>query len=235
MKKILTLIIIALAVLLIYLGFMDKDINYLSLGDSLANGISGIGVKDYGYTDYVKDYLNNKELLDNYTYFIDNDNRSIDIIKSIEDNIKIDNKTMQNALIKADIITISIGMNDLFSNITFNHDFSINDLYNKFDEFSNDLNKLFKLLRDYSKEEIIFIGFYNCLKDEDLNEFFMYINEQTKKICNNYNIDYLDLYNEFNDNKYFNSIIDSFPNKIGYELIADKIIAILKEKVIKNS
>ncbi len=235
MKKILTLIIIALAVLLIYLGFMDKDINYLSLGDSLANGISGIGVKDYGYTDYVKDYLNNKELLDNYTYFIDNDNRSIDIIKSIEDNIKIDNKTMQNALIKADIITISIGMNDLFSNITFNHDFSINDLYNKFDEFSNDLNKLFKLLRDYSKEEIIFIGFYNCLKDEDLNEFFMYINEQTKKICNNYNIDYLDLYNEFNDNKYFNSIIDSFPNKIGYELIADKIIAILEEKVIKNS
>ena len=235
MKKTLTLIIIALAVLLIYLGFMDKDINYLSLGDSLANGISGIGVKDYGYTDYVKDYLNNKELLDNYTYFIDNDNRSIDIIKSIEDNIKIDNKTMQNALIKADIITISIGMNDLFSNITFNHDFSINDLYNKFDEFSNDLNKLFKLLRDYSKEEIIFIGFYNCLKDEDLNEFFMYINEQTKKICNNYNIDYLDLYNEFNDNKYFNSIIDSFPNKIGYELIADKIIAILEEKVIKNS
>ena len=235
MKKILTLIIIALAVLLIYLGFMDKDINYLSLGDSLANGISGIGVKDYGYTDYVKDYLNNKKLLDNYTYFIDNDNRSIDIIKSIEDNIKIDNKTMQNALIKADIITISIGMNDLFSNITFNHDFSINDLYNKFDEFSNDLNKLFKLLRDYSKEEIIFIGFYNCLKDEDLNEFFMYINEQTKKICNNYNIDYLDLYNEFNDNKYFNSIIDSFPNKIGYELIADKIIAILEEKVIKNS
>ena len=235
MKKILTLIIIALAVLLIYLGFMDKDINYLSLGDSLANGISGISVKDYGYTDYVKDYLNNKELLDNYTYFIDNDNRSIDIIKSIEDNIKIDNKTMQNALIKADIITISIGMNDLFSNITFNHDFSINDLYNKFDEFSNDLNKLFKLLRDYSKEEIIFIGFYNCLKDEDLNEFFMYINEQTKKICNNYNIDYLDLYNEFNDNKYFNSIIDSFPNKIGYELIADKIIAILEEKVIKNS
>ena len=65
MKKILTIIIIALAVLLIYLGFKDKDIYYLSLGDSLANGVNGIGFKDYGYADYVKDYLDNNDLLNN--------------------------------------------------------------------------------------------------------------------------------------------------------------------------
>ncbi len=239
MKKILTMIIIVLAILLIYLGFKDKDIYYLSLGDALANGVNGIGAKDYGYADYIKDYLDNNNLLDNYATLTNNNERSIDLIKSIEENVKIKinnkEKTLQNALIKADIITISIGMNDLFSNITFNNDFSVNDLYNKLDEVALDLDKLFKLLRDYSKEEIVFIGFYNCLKDEELTEFFNYANDKISKLANSYNIDYLNIYEELNDASYFDSIIDSFPNKKGYQMIANKIIAILEEKVIKNS
>ena len=239
MKKILTMIIIVLAILLIYLGFKDKDIYYLSLGDALANGVNGIGAKDYGYADYIKDYLDNNNLLDNYAALTNNNERSIDLIKSIEENVKIKinnkEKTLQNALIKADIITISIGMNDLFSNITFNNDFSVNDLYNKLDEVALDLDKLFKLLRDYSKEEIVFIGFYNCLKDEELTEFFNYANDKISKLANSYNIDYLNIYEELNDASYFDSIIDSFPNKKGYQMIANKIIAILEEKVIKNS
>ena len=198
MKKILTIVIIALAVLLIYLGFKDKDIYYLSLGDSLANGVNGIGVKDYGYADYVKDYLDNNDLLDNYASLTSNNKRSIDLIKEIEENVKITvDETIQNALIKADIITISIGMNDLFSNITFNNDFSVNDLYNKLDEVALDLDKLFKLLRDYSKEEIIFIGFYNCLKEEELVEFFKYANDKISKLASSYDIDYLDIYEDF--------------------------------------
>lgn len=239
MKKILTMIIIVLAILLIYLGFKDKDIYYLSLGDALANGVNGIGAKDYGYADYIKDYLDNNNLLDNYAALTNNNERSIDLIKSIEENVKIKinnkEKTLQNALIKADIITISIGMNDLFSNITFNNDFSVNDLYNKLDEVALDLDKLFKLLRDYSKEKIVFIGFYNCLKDEELTEFFNYANDKISKLANSYNIDYLNIYEELNDSSYFDSIIDSFPNKKGYQMIANKIIAILEEKVIKNS
>ncbi len=239
MKKILTIIIIALAVLLIYLGFKDKDIYYLSIGDSLANGVNSLGVKDYGYADYVKDYLDNNDLLDNYATLTSNNKRSIDLIKDIEENVKITvgnkEKTIQNALIKADIITISIGMNDLFSNITFNNDFSTNDLYNKLDEVAIDLEKLFKLLRDYSKEEIIFVGFYNCLKDEELEEFFNYANDRISKLANSYNIDYLNIYEEFNNSSYFDSMIDSFPNKKGYQAISSKIIAILEEKVIKKS
>ena len=239
MKKILTMIIIVLAILLIYLGFKDKDIYYLSLGDALANGVNGIGAKDYGYADYIKDYLDNNNLLDNYAALTNNNERSIDLIKSIEENVKIKinnkEKTLQNALIKADMIRISIRMNDLFSNITFNNDFSVNDLYNKLDEVALDLDKLFKLLRDYSKEEIVFIGFYNCLKDEELTEFFNYANDKISKLANSYNIDYLNIYEELNDSSYFDSIIDSFPNKKGYQMIANKIIAILEEKVIKNS
>ena len=63
MKKILTIIIIVLAVFLIYLGFRDDDTYYLSIGDYLATGINSYGIKDYGYNDYIVDYLEQKDKL----------------------------------------------------------------------------------------------------------------------------------------------------------------------------
>ncbi len=226
MKKILTIIIVLLAVFLIYLGFKDKEIYYFSMGDSLANGINSYNAKDYGYADYVKDSLEIKK----YESFTNNNKRSIDFVKDIEDNIKINGKNIQNILIKADIITLSVGMNDLFSNVTFNNDFSVNDLYMKFEEVMVDLENLFKLLRTYSKEDIIYIGIYNCLKENSLDEFFIYANEQLKKLCDNYKITYLDIYNEFNDSTYFDNPNSYFPNKAGYKLISSKIIDIIVEK-----
>lgn len=231
MKKILTIIIVLLAVFLIYLGFKDKEIYYFSMGDSLANGINSYNAKDYGYADYVKDSLEIKK----YESFTNNNKRSIDFVKDIEDNIKINGKNIQNILIKADIITLSVGMNDLFSNVTFNNDFSVNDLYMKFEEVMVDLENLFKLLRTYSKEEIIYIGIYNCLKENSLDEFFIYANEQLKKLCDNYKITYLDIYNEFNDSTYFDNPNSYFPNKAGYKLISSKIIDIIVEKNNKNA
>ena len=231
MKKILTIIIVLLSVFLIYLGFKDKEIYYFSMGDSLANGINSYNAKDYGYSDYIKDKLNVKK----YVSFTNNNKRSIDFIKDIEDNVKIDDKTIQNALIKADIITLSVGMNDLFSNINFNNDFSVNDLYTKFEEVVVDLEKLFKLLRIYSKEDIIYIGIYNCLKEDSLEEFFIYANEQLKKLCDNYKITYLDIYNDFNNTSYFDNPNSYFPNKDGYKLISNEIIDIIVEKNNKNA
>ena len=231
MKKILTIIIVLLAVFLIYLGFKDKEIYYFSMGDSLANGINSYNAKDYGYADYVKDSLEIKK----YESFTNNNKRSIDFVKDIEDNIKINGKNIQNILIKADIITLSVGMNDLFSNVTFNNDFSVNDLYMKLEEVMVDLENLFKLLRTYSKEDIIYIGIYNCLKENSLDEFFIYANEQLKKLCDNYKITYLDIYNEFNDSTYFDNPNSYFPNKAGYKLISSKIIDIIVKKNNKNA
>lgn len=239
MKKILTIIIIALSVFLIYLGFKDKDLYYLSLGDSLANGMNTYGANDYGYNDYVKEFLNKEERLDTFVNLANNNNRSIDIIKNIEENVKINvdgkEKTLQNALIKADIVTISIGMNDLFSNITFNNDFGINDLYDKFDEVTLDIERLFKLIREYCKEEVVYLGIYNYLGEEELNEFFDYANAKLKKIAESYNIKYIDIYEDFKNTDYFDSINAYFPNKQGYELIANKIITIIKEEIMKNA
>lgn len=233
MKKVLSLIIVALAVFLIYLGFRDEDTYYLSMGDYLANGVNPYGIKDYGYSDYVKDYLDEKDKLEVFVNYSGNNKRIIDYINDIERNIKIDvngtNKTIQNALIKADLVTVSIGMNDLFNNVEFSSDFGFNDLYNKFDELIYDYEDLFKLLREYCKEKIILIGLYNTT-DNELDEFFEYANNRIVNLTQKYNIDYVDIYDDFKNDKYFvNNKI--YPNKIGHEVIFEKIVDIVENNV----
>lgn len=237
MKKILTIIIVVLAVFLIYLGFKDEDIYYLSMGDYLSNGINPYGTKDYGYSDYVKDYIEENDLLEVYVNYSSNNKRTIDLIKDIEDNVKIDvngkKKTIQNALIKADLLTLSIGMNDLLDNVKFNIDFSVNDLYDKLDEVIDDYEDLFKLLREYCKEEIVLIGLYNTMDNEQLDEFFDYTNKKLSSIANSYGIDYINVYEDFKNINYFSNN-KVYPNKLGYEAISNKIIDIIDEKIIKD-
>ena len=237
MKKILTIIIVVLAVFLIYLGFKDEDIYYLSMGDYLSNGINPYGTKDYGYSDYVKDYIEENDLLEVYVNYSSNNKRTIDLIKDIEDNVKIDvngkKKTIQNALIKADLLTLSIGMNDLLDNVKFNTDFSVNDLYDKLDEVIDDYEDLFKLLREYCKEEIVLIGLYNTMDNEQLDEFFDYTNKKLSSIANSYGIDYINVYEDFKNINYFSNN-KVYPNKLGYEAISNKIIDIIDEKIIKD-
>lgn len=226
MKKILTILIIMLSVFLIYIGFKDKKIYYLSLGDYLANGINQYGIKDYGYTDYIIDYLKDNDIYElSVDGTISNKKTSIDIINDIEDNVlvkvKDKEKTFQNVLIKADLITISLGLNDLLNDLEFNSDFSINDLYSKLEGVLLDYDKMFKLIRSYSKEKIFFIGIYNPSKNEELSDFFQYANAKIENLCSENNIKYINIYEDFDKYLVSNSL---FPNKSGYKLIADKII-----------
>lgn len=234
MRKILIAVIIILSVLLIYLGFKDEEIYYFSIGDYLSRGITPYGNNDYGYSDYIKDYISDNDKLETYVNYSKKNLRTIDLIKDIEDNVKIEvdgkSKTIQNGLIKADLVTLSIGMNDLLDNVKFDNDFSINDLYDKFEEVLVDYEKLFELLREYCKEEIVLIGLYNSLGNESLNEFFEYANQKLYNLSNSYDIKYVNIYEDFKNSEYFdNSRI--YPNKLGYELISNKIINLLNQKI----
>lgn len=238
MKKILTVIIVVLSVFLIYLGFRDKEIYYVSIGDGLASGINPYNQKDYGYGEYVEEYLDEIDKLEVYVEALtDKSNRITDILKDIKDNEKVNVdgkiKTFQNVLIKADLVTISIGTNDLLSNTSFNMDFSINDLYNKLENALTDFEELFKTLREYCKEKIVFIGFYNFTGNDELDEFFEYTNKKVQALANNYDIIYIDIFEDFKNSNYLENN-SSYPNKEGYKVISDKIIKIIDEKMINN-
>ena len=113
-KKIFIIAVLLLAVFLIYLTTMDKKVYFLALGDSLA-----LGNSKENYPNHIRDFLDENNLLEEFRYeFIEDDLRITDLVRNIEDNKKVivdgKNKTLKNSLIKADLVTISIGNEELF-------------------------------------------------------------------------------------------------------------------------
>ena len=130
-KKMLVLLGIALfvsiGVFIIYKETYKEEYNYVVLGDSLSAGRNPYGVDDYGYTDYVKDYLKKEDKLANYLsyavsgYTTEDVKNDINLNRSIIDNNK--SIGIKKALRESDIVTISIGAND------FLKDFNLSNLW----------------------------------------------------------------------------------------------------------
>ncbi len=148
--------------------------------------------------------------------------RSRNLKRDIEDNrqikIKRKNQTIQNVLIKADIITLSIGNNDIYYKLGYNN---INEMYNYIDNIIDDIERLFKLLKKYSKEKIFIIGFYN--DSSKYKEIFEYLNMKVKEKCLDYEIQFIDISN-LNKNCFNNNQL----NKKGQKEIYKKIKKYLK-------
>lgn len=234
MKKILILGIIILTIFLIYLKTIDKKVYYLSLGDEISLGMTQDGYYGKSYTEYIKEYLKEKNKLEIFV----NDYATIgyhitDIITDIKNNKEIEesHKTIKNALIKSDLITLSIGTNDILSKINIEKKLTkidYNKLYKNIKEILKDEEELLKLIREYCKEDIIMIGIYINTSDEKLSEIIHYANEQLKELTNKYDVIYVDLYEIINDeNK------TSYPSKEEYELIGDAVIDILNNNLLK--
>lgn len=222
MKKILITGLIFLVIFLIYLANMDKKVYYVALGDSLEREyVSNEEV--YGYSYYIKNYLKKDDLLERYSDdFAKADTRITDIIKDINNNAKITtNKgsfSLKNALIKADLITVNISSNDVFNKLKGNN-IVYNDVYDYIDDLAYDLDNLFKLMREYCKEDIVMVGPYNPFSDSsDKLDVYEYFNEKYKDVCGEYDIIYVDL-----------SDISEI-NGQNYERIANRVI----DKMSKN-
>ncbi len=230
MKKILIIGIIILSVFIIYLTTLDKKVYYLTLGDEIALGLTQNGYYEKNYTEYIKEYLDKKNKLEKYiNEFSTQGYRITDIINDINNNKEIEDTkiTIKNALIKADLITLSIGTNDIISKIEDTKKLNKIDYKNlekNMQTIQKDLEKLLKELREYCKEDIILIGIYINTDNERCKNIILNTNEQMKEISNKYNIKYIDLYNILNSNQ------KAYPTKEDQKLISDNII----EEINKN-
>lgn len=177
-KTIIIVALIVLVVFVIYLTTIDRKIYYLDLN-----------ISEYNYSDKIKSYIKEKDKLEKFVDgYIGPDYRTTDLIEDITNNknIILNNKkqTIKNALIKADLLTITTGFNDLKYKIPDNN---LNDLYNYSDKILEDIDILLKQIREYCKEDIIFIGLSN-IYGEKYNELFQYINNKIGEICYDYKI-----------------------------------------------
>lgn len=232
MKKIIVIVVILLSIFFIYLNTIDKKVYYLALGDSIAAGVNASGTDNYGYSDYIKTYLENRDLLETYiNEFAVSGYRSIDLKRDIEDNKKLTindkNITLKNALIKADIVTLSIGANDFFYYLNANY----TDVYDHINESLNDVENLFKLVREYCKEDIIVVGYYTPFESHEkidtMDKIIKFANKKLEELCNEYDMYFVDVFELFKENPYLPNPNDIHPSIEGYEAISKEIIKVI--------
>lgn len=236
MKKILLMLIIFVAVFLIYLFNIDNKIYYLSL-----ESFNEFNEENGDYDESVINYLSiNNKLEKAIVEFSKNNYLINDLADDIRENkkIKINNKniTLKNALIKADLVTIFVGMNEINNKSLLSKN---NDLkqYSYIDNLLTDLDKLLSLTREYCKEDIFIIGVYYPYQEYQagLVDLFSYYNERYKDLASKYNMKYIDIYNTFLENTSYLSSNDNIsPSLKGYKYISDQIIITINETVLKN-
>jgi len=243
-KKFVIFLFSAIIIFITYNNLKKEEINYLALGDGLAKGITPFETSGKSYSDYLFTYLNNKtETNKNYKAFTKEDYRITDLINDIE-NIRIDKKdniTITNVIKKADIITISIGSEELFYKLK-QHEATV-DKNNKLiiikyiDEMFEDMHKLLSIIRNITNSHIIIIGYYNPLKDTNttIDSIYNYLDLKFKELLDD-KMYYINIYNKFKYNSnYLPNKHISYPTLEGYNYIANEIISIIEsEKLLKN-
>lgn len=230
--------IVIMSVFLIYLTTLDKSICYVALGDFLTVGVTADKTKDYGFSDYVNEYLKEQNVVDEYIKeFADNTYRTTDLIRDIKDNKKIlindKERTLKNVLIKADLLTVSVGTNDVISVMSSEN--SNSNFYDYLDSILVDMDELFSLLRQYCKEDIIVIGYYNpYYGNKKFDSAFSYMNTKVNHLSQKYGIKYVDIYDLYESNLNFLPVInDIHPSDLGYSSIFDMIKPILDDTILK--
>lgn len=218
MKKIIFTILVFLITFLIYFLNRNEKIYYLSLGDYLSYGINNFNKVNNSYSNNIKEHY--KEILDNYVnYSSYDDYRVMDLVNDINYNKTIIyNKKeykIQHLLIKSNLITLSIGMNDLIYKSNFE-----TNIFEYTDQLLNDIEKLLILIRKYNKDDIYMLGFYNIINNDSVIDF---ANKRLEIICKKNKIKFINIEN------LKNYIVDGrYPTNDGYKYITNKLLEFTK-------
>ncbi len=220
---------ILLCVFGIYYFCKTEKINYIALGDSIAEGMNPYGEVGYSYTDFLAENLKEKNKLANYTKkYTKSGYTTQDLIRIIDTNSEL-----KKDLRESDLVTISIGANDFLHNINLKqlNINNISELKPKITSILPNLEVCIQVVRKYAKEKIIIVGYYNPIpflfntSGNDLDELFAYIDDEYQKIANQYNCTYISLYQLFkNNSKFLPNPVDIHPNIDGYKAIAKEVM-----------
>ncbi len=244
MKKHIKLLVFVVSILVVFFTYKifehkQEKINYIALGDSVAEGMNPYGSVGYGYPDYISDYLKNKDMLNFYTKgFSKSGYTTTDVRNDIEDNktIEVDGKriAIKAALRESDLVTLSIGANDFLKGISFSDfDVKLEDIKKtkkEIDSIGLNVRNLVDLIKDYAKGEIILVGYYNPLPrlntiKSEIDELIKYSNIVYEDICDELDIVCVNVFDAFDGREeLLPNPLDIHPNIKGYEEIANLVI-----------
>ena len=248
MKSKIRLLVFILSIIIVFLTYklyssQAKKIYYVALGDSIAEGLNPYGKVEYGYPDFIKDYLEKEDNLKFYTkkfaksgYTTNNVKSDIENGKEIEENGERIN--IKKALRESNLVTVTIGANNFLKGISFeNLDYklkNIKEMKREVDKVSKEVKDLLILIKKYAKGNIILTGYYNPIPRDKINkelidEIIKYSNEKYEEICDDLDIVYVDIFDTIGQNmELLPSPLDIHPSVKGYEEIAKVLINKIK-------
>lgn len=228
-KKLLVLLLLSLSVYFIYQISDKKNFIYSVIGDSLSMGENSYGGYTYGYEDYLRDYFKKIEFIDFYT----NKNENINTLynKLLKDSIEVINNKSYNlkrVITESNIVTISIGLNDLIYESYINKN-EFKSQY-KEDKIVGYVYKNFKILMNelLKYNSSIFVVGYP--EKSEYKSIIKKLNKKYKNYCKNNKITFIDSNKLLVKEEYFDNKNSIFPNTKGYKKMAEKIIKVYKNK-----
>ncbi len=196
MKKMILIFFVGVIItIVVYYHTINKRIDVLVIGDSVATGDTLYGNSGVSYNLFLKEYLTNKKL-GNYDLTYTKNNMTVrDFNYQFNENKEINDKHLQNRIKEAEIIIISLGQDELISNS------KINNLRNSERKiFYENYKKMLNNLRKISSRDIFVIGFFG----DKINQ----IEEIEKSLINmskNLNVKYIKLNEIICENDYYDN------------------------------
>ena len=241
------ILFVSISAFFIYHNTYKEEFNYVVLGDSLAAGRNSYGGYDYGYADYVRAYLQQNDKLSGYANYAVSGYSTENVINDINHNriIEIDGVEMglKRALRESDLVTISIGVNDILKNVTIS---SLSGLLSDrsnttrmIDETFEKIKDVLSLVRQYAKGDIIVVGYYNPLPGltkykTSIDDIVDYADKKYQNLCNVDDTYYVDISTVMESNPdYLPNPLDIHPNTQGYKAISEEIIKIVDKEILK--
>lgn len=233
------LVIFFLAIVIIYLIYTftyKEEYTYLAIGDDLAKGHTPFDTYGSSYTDFLYDYI--KEIKPEAKInkdFIEEDLRVKDLLTKIKNTSTESGKTLTRLIKEAELITISIGSEELFSKLRSNYElYSLNNkkMFEYVDNMIDELDELITEIQKIKKSEIYLIGYYNPLQNTEetkIESIFNYIDTKLKVVEKNHKIHYVSIYEGFKEKgTYLPNPNHAFPSIEGYNYISNEIIKEMK-------
>lgn len=212
-----------IAILFIYYSTINNKVKLLTLGDGVASGMTAYNVNGYSYTDYLKDYFKKQNHLQNYISNFAEPNKTVkQILEEINKNYAIEINqetiTIQQAIKEANVITISVGQDEL-ANRSLTEKISSKDL----NEYYKDIKTLLKYIRKINHERVILIGLYDAYNLNDVS----LINQELSKIASEQKCDFVDISNILKIEEYFFNDTSYYFNYKGHKRISEELIKLI--------
>ena len=223
-KLLIIILIGAVLTFFIYFSFSHiNKINIVAIGDAIALGMTPYNVDGISYNDYLRDYYDNKHLLNDYNKEFAINHLTIDKLNYfLEKNTSGNNthKNIKQIIAQANIVTIAIGEDD-FADISLR-----TKEFDKYvDDFILNYKNVLATIRTFYDKTIIILGVYpayNLDKNTVIN-----INNKIKELSLTYETKFLDLLPVSLNSNYYLQPTSYYMNYQAHQKIYQDILKLL--------